>query len=301
MKEKAIKTEGLTKEIKGKNGESKTLLQDVSLEVDRGEIFGLLGLEGAGKTTLIKILLGLQKPSRGRALVLGADTLSLHKVRHKIGYVSEAKALYDSMRVSEIMSFCKKLSPLWDEGRVWRCLKDAQVSQQRKVKTLSRSQQAFLCLALSLGSQPEVLLLDEPAEAFDDVGRELFTKQLLDYMETTGRTVLIASKGILDIAAVVDRVAILREGEITYCGVPGEMQEEFSKVRIVPKGPVVFRDIPGVYSVEQENRSYLVKIRGEKMQAIKILQQIPNEFFDVIPMSLRDTYLELAKEGKTNV
>jgi ABC-2 type transport system ATP-binding protein len=271
------------------------------LEVGRGEIFGLLGLEGAGKTTLIKILLGLQKPTRGRALVLGRDTLSLHEIRHKIGYVSETKALYDSMRVLEIISFCKKLSPLWDEKRVWNCLKDAQVSLQRRVKTLSRSQQAFLCLALSLGSQPEVLLLDEPADAFDDVGRELFTKQLLDFMEIEGRTILIASKGILDMAAVVDRVAILREGEITYCGVPGEMQEKFCKVRIVPKGPAAFWDIPGVYRVEQENRSYLIKIQGEKMQAISLLQRIPNEFFDVIPMSLRDTYLELAKEGKKHV
>lgn len=298
MRDHAIRTEGLTKEIKNARGLSKRLLKDVSLQVPRGEIFGLLGLERAGKTTLIKILVGLQKPSRGRAEVLGVDTLSLQKVRHKIGYVSEAKALYESMRVGEMISFCKKLSPRWDEERVWRCLKGAQVSQQRRVGTLSRSQQGFLYLALSLGSGPEVLLLDEPVEAFDDVGKDLFTKQLLDYMDTEVRTVFIAGKGILDIAGIVDRVAILREGEIVYCGVPGEMQEKFSKVRIVPKGPAAFQDIPGVYSVEQENRSYLLKIHGDKAMAINLLQQIPNDFFDIIPMTIKDTYLELAKEGK---
>ncbi len=301
MTEKVIRAEEVSQEIRRQRMPALHILEDVSLEVARGEVFGLLGLEGAGKTSLVKILTGLREPTAGRAEVLGADTRSLSRVRYRVGFVSESKGLYDFMKVKEIVLFCKKLSTHWDEEKVWRCLKSVYISPLVKVGALSRSQRSFLYLALTLGMKPEVLMLDEPLEAFDDVGKELFSKLLLDYMEGADRAVFIASKNILDIAGIVDRVAILRGGKLAYCGAPGEMQEKFCKIRIVPRGAADFQEIPGVYSVEQENRSYLIKIRDEKLKTIEMLRQIPNDFFDVIPMSIRDTYLELAKEGNTRV
>ena len=297
MSHMAIRVEKVCKSVKGRRDPAREVLQDISLEANKGEVFGLLGLEGAGKTSLLKILAGFHQPTRGRAEVLGVSTLSLHRVRHRVGYVSESKGLYEYMRVQEIVRFCKGLSPRWDDEKVWRLLKEVPVSSLARVGSLSRSQRGFLYLALTLAARPEVLLLDEPAEALDDVGKDLFTKQMLEYMDTPGRTVFATSKNILDIAGIVDRVAILKRGKMAFCGGPGSMQESFCKVRIVPRGPADFHSIPGVFRVEREHRSYLIKIMNDKPRALELLKRIPNDFFDIIPMSIRDTYLELAKEG----
>ncbi len=297
MSHKAIRVEKVSKSVKSRRDPAREILQDISLEVGKGEVFGLLGLEGAGKTSLLKILAGFHRPTQGRAEVLGVSTPSLHRVRDRVGYVSESKGLYEYMRVQEIVRFCKSLSPRWDDEKVWQLLKEVPVSPLARVGSLSRSQQGFLYLALTLAARPEVLLLDEPAETLDDVGKGLFTKQLLEYMDTPGRTVLATSKNILDIAGIVDRMAILKGGKMAFCGGPGSMQESFCKVRIVPRGRADFHGIPGVYRVEREHRSYLIKIMNNKPRALELLKRIPNDFFDIIPMNIRDTYLELAKEG----
>jgi ABC-2 type transport system ATP-binding protein len=297
----ALRLQGVSKEAAARKGPVRPILQDLTLEVNTGEVFGLLGLEGAGKTTLLKILAGLNRPTRGRVDILGIAAPSPRQLRGRLGYISESRGLYESMEVREIAGLCRGLSERWDGEGLAGLLQAASVSSRARVGSLSRSQRSFLYLGLTLAPGPEVLLLDEPADALDDRGKELLIQKLLEYMEAPGRTILAASRGVLDLAGILDRAAVLQEGKVVYCGGLSSMQASFCKVRIVPRGPADFSGIPGVYGVEREHRSYLVKIRHEREEALKALRGMPNDFLDVIPLSIQDTYLELVKGGKGHV
>jgi ABC-2 type transport system ATP-binding protein len=189
-------------------------LEQVSLEVPVGGVFALLGENGAGKTTAIKILLGLTEPDQGRATVFGLDS---HRdgllIRQRIGYVSERPTLYDWMTVDETGWFT---SGFYSEGYLPRFRQLAahyQLPPQRKVKDLSKGMRAKLALALALANDPELLILDEPTSGLDPLVRREFLESMVD-RAASGKTVFLSSHQMHEVERVADRVAILRHGRL---------------------------------------------------------------------------------------
>ena len=189
-------------------------LDDVSLKVPRGVVFAMLGENGAGKTTAIKLLLGLASPDEGRTEVLGLSSRnSGPEIRRQIGYVSERPALYEWMTAAEIGWFTAGFYSDGFEQRYLQQLEKYTVPYQRKISQMSKGMRAKVPLSLALAHQPQLLILDEPTSGLDTLVRREFLESMVD-IAAEGRTVLLSSHLIGEVERVADIVAIMREGRL---------------------------------------------------------------------------------------
>ena len=194
-----------------------TALDHVSLEVAPGTVCALLGANGAGKTTAIRILLGLEQPDTGVAEVLGMDSRKYGlEIRRRVGYVAEKPTLYDWMSVREIGWFAAGFYAAGYQKTYAQYVDRfglEQFDHAQKIKTLSRGQRAKVALSLALAHQPELLVLDEPTSGLDPLVRREFLESMVD-VAAQGRSVLLCSHQVAEVERVADTVAILLDGKI---------------------------------------------------------------------------------------
>ena len=189
-------------------------LHRVSFEVPPGSVFALLGENGAGKSTCIRVLLGLAEPDVGTAHVFDLDSVrhSL-EIRRRVGYVAERPTLYDWMTVEEIGWFTAGFYPDGFLPRYRKLADEFELPWKRKLKVLSKGMRAKVTLALALAPDPELLVLDEPTSGLDVIVRREFLQSMVD-RAATGKTVFLSSHQIHEVERVADVVAIMRSGQI---------------------------------------------------------------------------------------
>lgn len=217
-----IETRNLTKVYRDFWGRQKVrALKALDLEVRRGEIFGLLGPNGSGKTTTIKLLLGLLFPTSGRAMVFGKDASNVAK-NERIGYLPEESYLYKFLNAEETLDFYGRLFDMPASLRRQRI--DQLISmvkldwaRRRQLKEYSKGMTRRIGLAQALINDPDLILLDEPTTGLDPIGtREM--KDLIVHLRDEGKTILLCSHLLADIQDVCDRIAILHQGELKELG-----------------------------------------------------------------------------------
>ncbi|HVX61191.1 MAG TPA: ABC transporter ATP-binding protein [Pirellulales bacterium] len=193
---------------------NQTALAEVSLEIPPGVVFALLGENGAGKTTAIKLLLGLEEPSSGQTRVLGLDSRRDGlEIRRRVGYVPERPTLYEWMTVAEIGWFAAGFYDAAYLPRYETLVAQYHLPPDRKIKELSKGMRAKVALSLALANEPEVLVLDEPTSGLDTLVRREFLESMVD-LAAAGRTVLLSSHQIAEVERVADYVAILSHGKL---------------------------------------------------------------------------------------
>ena len=193
-------------------------LDDVSLDIARGEVLGLLGPNGSGKTTLIRLLTGYLTPTRGRLRVAGHDTVgAAMQARRRIGYVPESVPLYGHMRVRELLTFMARLRGV-DARDVGAAVERASARTSlddvlaAPIRTLSRGYRQRVAIAQALVHEPDIVILDEPTNGLDP--RQIIeTRRLIQELRGE-RTVLVSSHILGEIQKVADRVAILLSGRL---------------------------------------------------------------------------------------
>ena len=239
MREPVVKIAQLVKKF-----EDKTALNGISLEVFPGEMLGLSGPDGAGKTTLMRILCGLLDFQEGEVQVLGKNLKTeLEKVRSLVGYMPERFSLYPDLTVKENLRFFGRLFQVPEverKEREKRLLKFSGLEefQGRRAGQLSGGMKQKLALACTLIHQPEVLFLDEPTTGVDPVSREEFW-QILNELKHQGTTIMISTP-YLDEAEVCDRVAFFYQGKILACDSPSKLKALFPGELYELKGEGLF-------------------------------------------------------------
>lgn len=207
-------------------------LDGVSFEVPRGVVFALLGENGAGKTTVIRALLGLGHPDAGMLEVLGLDCRRDGlKIRERAGCVFEKPTLYEWMTVDEIGWYT---SGFYGDGflpRYRQLAAQFDLPASRRIKDLSKGMKAKVALALSLGHDPELLILDEPTSGLDPMVRREFLERMVD-RTATGKTVFLSSHQIHEVERVADMVAILRHGKLLLCERLERLKNEISELTV---------------------------------------------------------------------
>ncbi len=245
MADSAIKIEGLHFSY-GK----KHVLKGVDLEVPKGSIFGFLGRNGAGKTTAIKTLLGLQKPQAGRCLVGGLDSVAdTLEVRRRIGFMAEDQQMYGWMTVSRIIKWVAGFYPKWDYKFSDELAEVLSLPKDMKVKELSKGQNSSLALLLALGHRPDIVILDDPTLGLDPIARKDFLRHVIDLLQSRGVTVFFSSHLLYEIEPVADHIAILDKGVIVKASKTDQLRESVRKFTLTPKAGAEFSDIPGILDV----------------------------------------------------
>src|ERR1700722_17117696 len=185
-----------------------------SIWVKPHQITAFLGLNGAGKSTTIRMLLGMIQPSGGEARVLGVNIENENEIvglRRKVAYVSENKQLYDYMTVEQIIHFTRSFYPDWRSEVERTLLKRYELPLKRTVKKLSKGMRTKLALLLAFARKPELLILDEPSEGLDPVGIQQMLENLVNE-SSEGTTVFFSSHQIAEVERIADRVCILHRG-----------------------------------------------------------------------------------------
>jgi ABC-2 type transport system ATP-binding protein len=257
-----IETRNLTKVYRDFWGRQKVrALKALDLEVRRGEIFGLLGPNGSGKTTTIKLLLGLLFPTSGRALVFDKDAADVSK-NERIGYLPEESYLYKFLNADETLDFYARLFNIpasERQERVDRLIQEVGLAKHRRrqLKEYSKGMTRRIGLAQALINDPELILLDEPTTGLDPIGtREM--KDLILRLRGEGKTVLLCSHLLPDIQDVCDRIAILHQGELKELGRIDSLLTVQEETEIRAKG--LSRE------AEEEIRQLIAKHGGELVE-----------------------------------
>jgi ABC-2 type transport system ATP-binding protein len=208
----------------------------LDLEIHRGEVFGLLGPNGSGKTTTIRILCGLMAPTAGTATVVGCDVVAeAEKVRRNIGYMSQGFGLYDDLSVAENLRFYASIYGLAGQrrkDRIAELLRDLGLASRadQLAGTLSGGWKQRLALACATAHRPAMLFLDEPTAGVDPASRRLFWKWIYD-LAATGTTILVTTH-YMDEAERCQRLAFLSRGHLIAIGTVAEVLAQFHQSSI---------------------------------------------------------------------
>jgi|SRR5579859_449750 len=276
-------------------------VRDISLQVERGEIFGFLGPNGAGKTTTIRCMLDLIRPTSGAISLFGLDarrdSLAIHR---RIGYLPGDVRLPGDLTAHQFLERYSHLAGL-EPVLLPKLLERFDIPLNRKLKGFSKGMRQMVGILQAFMCDPELVILDEPTSGLDPLGQRTFNEFLLDEAQQ-GRTVFMSSHNLSDVEKTCQRVAVIREGELVAVESIERLRERAGQVVIVefadgmPEAEL--RAIPSVRSVEhQKNGMFQLKLAGSIDPVIKALARHPVLRLSVEEAPLEEVFLKFYTDG----
>ena len=235
-----VETRKLTKIYRDFWGrQKKVALRALNLDVRKGEIFGLLGPNGSGKTTTIKLLLGLLFPTEGEAFIFGQPAADVRK-NEKIGYLPEESYLYRFLNAEETLDFYGRLfdlTPAKRNSRAAELIEKVGLKNDRKrvLREYSKGMRQRIGLAQALINDPDLVILDEPTSGLDPSGAR-WMKDVISDLRTSGKTVIMCSHRLEDVQDICDRIAILSDGELQAYGEVEHLLQDTNRVEMRASG-----------------------------------------------------------------
>jgi ABC-2 type transport system ATP-binding protein len=278
-------------------------VRGVDLCVEPNRITGFLGANGAGKSSTIKMLLGMAKVSGGSGSVLGrdiADPKANVDMRRHVAYVSEDKRLYSYMTVDQIIRFTRACYDDWDLDMERALLRDYELPPDRKIKSLSKGMRTKVALLLALARRPELLILDEPSDGLDPCGVE----QLLESLVTqsgNGTSIFFSSHQIPEVERIADNVCILDKGKLILDTSMDDLRVSYRQITLVfPEAPAEREfQLAGVELIRTKGLQMAVFASGNADAVVERARSFRATSIDVAPVALRDIYLT-AVRGNSN-
>lgn len=202
-------------------------LGPIDLSIPKGAIVGYIGQNGAGKSTSIKLLLGLLKKDLGEIKILGYDNPNSIELKDKIGVVFDDLLVPEEMTLVDLEKFCSRVYSKWDRDFFYQLKKKFNLSEKQIVKSYSRGMRMKLSMAVALSHNAEILILDEATSGLDPIVREEILDFLLDFMQDENHTILISSHILSDLEKVADYIAFINDGKVLFVEAKDELKENY--------------------------------------------------------------------------
>ena len=287
-----ISTTGLTKYY-GR----RAVVNSLDLRVPRGCVYGLLGRNGSGKSTTLKMLLGLVHPDRGTAGLLGENIASLKpETKARIAYIAEGHPFIRWMSIDEAIRFTRAFYPRWNGELVDQILDHFALPRRAKIRRLSNGQRAQVSLALAVAPDPELLILDDPTLGLDTVVRRDFLESLIQIIQREGRTILISSHILGDVERVADRIGILDDGVLRVDCPTDYFKLSLRKVVLEFAGePPPFPACDGLVSSWRVGNRLEVVLVGYGTRHEQLIESLGALATDVLELNLEDAFIEYTR------
>ena len=280
-----------------------TVLRHLNMAVPEGSIYGLIGQNGSGKTTTIKILMNLITATSGRAEVLGHDSRKLSGRKFaEIAYVSENQRLPEWMTVEYFMNYLRPFYPNWDTVLEEQLLRDFHLPKDRRLKHLSRGMRMKAVLASSLAYHPRLIVMDEPFSGLDPLARDELSAGMLENAD--GATVFISSHDLADIESFTSHIGYLEQGRLQFTEDMNSLIQRFREVEVTTDATSRMpREQWPANWVNPEQSSALVRFVETNFETERTLAEVRRIFGDtrhveLKAMPLRSIFVTLAKAGR---
>ncbi len=286
-----IKTNSLHKSFKENH-----VLNGLEMQIEAGQVVGLLGTNGSGKTTLIKCLLGLLKPTAGECSVFGECSWDLSaSAKSRLGYVSQEFALLPWMTVEGMADYTGAFYERWDYAFVKTLIKEWKLKATERVGVLSVGQRQKLAVILALGHHPELLILDEPVASLDPVARRQFLQSLIEFTEHEENTILFSTHITSDLERVASHVVFLQDGKVDFTGELDELKQQVKRIRISSENnlPSNLR-VPGTLRSEVNGKFALLAVKGFHNGSLEAISEQHQATVNVEDLNLEEIFLELS-------
>jgi ABC-2 type transport system ATP-binding protein len=274
-------------------------VRGLDLCVEPNRITGFLGANGAGKSTTIKMLLGMIRPSGGSGSVLGrkidSPEQNVDMWRH-VAYVSEDKRLYAYMTVEQIIRFTRAFYPDWRKDVEVELLRNYELPPERKIRSLSKGMRTKLALLLALARRPSLLILDEPGDGLDPCGVEQLLESLVA-QASEGTSIFFSSHQIAEVERVADNVCILDKGRLILDATMDDLRQSYRQITVVfPELPLEREfQFAGVERIQTSGYQMAVFTRGGADAVVERARDFHATSIDVAPVALRDIYLQTVR------
>lgn len=288
-----IETQNLTKYY----GKARGIL-NLNLTVEEGEFFGFIGPNGAGKSTTIRTLLGLMRPSSGKALLFGQDSLgSRQQALGQIGFLPSEAMFYPGMRVKEILRFSAELHRQNCREEARQLCQRLQLDENKKIQELSLGNRKKVGIVCALQHKPRLYILDEPTSGLDPLmQREFFT--LLEERSREGATIFLSSHVLSEIQRHCTRAGIIREGRLIACDKVSELSKTNAR-RVTIHGFADITQLKGIRDLQKLSHGISFLYSGNIQELLTVLSQAPLTEVTIAEPDLEEIFLHYYTEGGT--
>ena len=283
-----------------KSFEGNKALNGLNLNTNQGSIYGLVGVNGSGKTTAIKHLAGIYRQDSGTVTIGSQPVYDNAPLKSKVGYIADELYFFTGYNLKMLSRFYRNMYKTWSDSHYRKLVNLLQLDENRRVNRFSKGMQKQAAFALTLATMPEVLLLDEPIDGLDPIVRKEVFNQIIEDVADRGMTVLISSHNLKEMDDICDAVGIIKDGQMVIERDLDDLKSDVHKVQVafVPDTPslqstddfvILHREVRG--TVE------LLVIRGSEETVSSKIKALQPLVYDHLPLTLEEIFIYENREG----
>ena len=265
----------------------------INAQIRAGSVFGLIGTNGAGKSTFLRMAAGVLKPDEGSITIDGMDVYENEAAKRKFFYISDDQYFFGNATPEDMMNYYRIVYPEFDEKRFDSLLKSFGLQKNRKINTFSKGMKKQVSVILGICSNTDYLFCDETFDGLDPVMRQAVKSIFAAEIEDRNMTPVIASHNLRELEDICDHVGLLHKGGILLSKDLDDMKLNIHKIQCVLKEGMTADDLKGLQILSQEGRGRLLTltVRGTKQEAEDIMNRYEPVFFECIPLSLEEIFI----------
>lgn len=275
-------------------------LKDTNIQIQNGTAFGLLGSNGAGKSTMLRLVSGIYKPEKGEVLVDGENVFDNALTKSKIFFINDETIQFGNFTLQKLKNFYKGFYPNFSDEDFENLREKVKLPLDKKLNQFSKGMKRQAVVIVGLACHTDYLMLDEAFDGLDPAMRIIVKRMLVDAMIDRNLTVIISSHNLREISEICDTVSFVHQGEILFSKNIESVQNEIQKVQVVFKNPIKQEDLSDLDIVKFENTGsiYHIIVRGERDDVENYFRVKDPIVLDIIPLNLEEIFvIEMEARG----
>lgn len=268
-------------------------VDNISIEIKNSSVFGLVGTNGAGKSTFLRLLAGIMKPDAGQIIINDAPVFENIPIKEQFFYISDDQYFFSNCTPQDMRNYYARVYPQFDKPRFDALLKSFDLSPNRKINTFSKGMKKQVSIICAIAAQTQYIFCDETFDGLDPVMRQAVKSLFAADIVERGLTPVIASHNLRELEDICDHVGILHKGGVILSRDLDDIKVNIHKLQCIFQQPLKKEDFPGLDIITLHQRGSLSTIiaRGNKEEIAKVITSFDPVFWEMLPLSLEELFI----------
>jgi ABC-2 type transport system ATP-binding protein len=269
-------------------------LSSLDLHVEKGSIYGLIGMNGAGKTTVLKHITGVLRADGGDIRIEGEPVYENMKIKERTAFIPDELYFFGAYNLRETARFYSRVYPRWDEELYKHLTAQFGLDEKRRLNGFSKGMQKQAAFILSMSAAPDYLILDEPIDGLDPLARKLVWKAIVDGVAQRRMTTLVSSHNLREMEGICDAIGILSQGKMLIERDLDELKSDIHTIQVAFAGDLPAEDrYEGLNLLHRESRGVvdLLIVRNPRETVETVIRRHTPLVFDILPLSLEEIFI----------